>query len=79
MIALRRRRHDDLQVDAHRIEVVQSLGEFILRPADPRVTVDLLLCVHFFCVGRGKEGQRDRRNIKMRRTIAAAAGTDTWE
>ena len=45
----------------------RSVARQVHSPApDPRVTVDLLLGVHFFCVGRGKKGQRDRRDIKMR-------------
>src|SRR6185436_4770382 len=66
VITLRRWRHDNLNVDAHVVEVTQSFSEPLVAPGDPAGPVDLLLCVDLLRVSRRKKGKRDGGNVKMR-------------
>ena len=63
VIALRRRRHDQLHVDAHLVHVGEAL---VVLPVDARADVGFLLGVERLGLGRGEMRQRDGRDFEMR-------------
>ena len=80
IIALRRWRHHRLNIDAHVIEIAQTLGKTTVLSGDAGCPVDFLLRIHLLSVRRRKERERARSTYReMVATTDAAAGTATWE
>jgi hypothetical protein len=55
VVALKRRWHHELNVDAHLIEIVQALSESVLPPGYSGVPIDILLCINLLGVGGRKK------------------------
>ena len=51
VVALRRRRHHDLPIDAHLVQIAQALGKTVVVTAQAGVAIDLLLLVDLVCLG----------------------------
>ena len=66
VIALRRRRHDQLHVEAHVVHVLQPLVQAVLDAADARAAIGLLPGVERLDVRRGEMRERHLRQIEMR-------------
>ena len=62
VIALVWRRHDELKVDAHRVEI----GEALVVAGDPRADVLLLLLAQRFGRRVGEMRQRNRGHVEVR-------------
>ena len=65
-IALRRRRHHELHVEAHLVHVLQPLVEAVVEPADAAAAVGLLLGVERLDVVGREMRQRHLAEIDMR-------------
>ena len=77
VIALRRRRHHDLPIDAHVVQIPQALGKTVFETAQAGVALNLLLLVDLVVLGICTERQRRLEISRCGATRAATDGTDT--
>ncbi len=66
-IALRRRWHDELHVEAHRVHVLEPVAQAAVLSRHTVAPVGVLLGIERLGVGRGEMRERHGRQVEMRR------------